>query len=227
MSCHNDKNSLGKISGARFSNSVEKLAASFYSNTPLCYIFGVSQLVSDQLEVTWHPKSSDYLTAKVQCLLISTLKFHPNFKLTCSCCWWNVIPWQTRGMDDGGTQRASTNLQATWASWVSRTAPEAQKSAQPLIYLVYHGITLNQPYLRNQMCGWDGLSLTPRPGSKALLHSSVKLTANTKIKYIVWNKILRKQAEIVYHHPHFSGGVKRAKNCFYNLLNLTLQKSES
>lgn len=41
-------------------------------------------------------------------------------------------------------------------------------------------ITPNQPYLKNQVCGWDGLSLTPRPGSQALLHSSIKLTANTK-----------------------------------------------
>lgn len=95
------------------------------------------------------------------------------------------------------------------------------------IWFTKYGITLNQPYLKNQMYGWDGLSLTPRPGSKVLLHSSVKLTANTKIKYTVWNKILRKQAEAVFYHPHFSGGVKRAKNCCYNLLNLTLQKSES
>lgn len=55
----------------------------------------------------------------------------------------------------------------------------------------------NQPYLRNQVCGWDGLSLTPRPGSKALLHSRTKLTANTKIKDTVWNRILRKQAQAV------------------------------
>lgn len=76
------------------------------STQTLLFVTSLGYVSWSVLDVTWHPKSSYYLIANVQCSLISTLKFWPNCKLTCPCCWWNMVPWQTRGMGQWGHPRS-------------------------------------------------------------------------------------------------------------------------
>lgn len=70
--------------------------------------------------------------------------------------------------------------------WKYRTQPKLSSIRFTI------GIAPNQPCFRNQVCVLDSLNLTPRPGSNTLVHSSIKVAANTKIKYTVWNGILGK-----------------------------------